>query len=69
MIVKSLGNNELTKLLEDSIKGEGENIYFSKGDIEKDRIHYIKFFEESYKRERIERGKSRITASKIYITI
>ena len=62
---------EYSKTLEvsllEGIKGEGESITFSSEDIEKDRVHYAQFFEESIRKERRRSAMAWKRASEIYL--
>lgn len=58
---------ELVKSLEDSIRGEGEDIIASAEDIERDRQYYFNLMIESYREERRRSALARSRASEIYL--
>jgi len=60
-------NKTLANSLLEGIKGEGEPVIFSSEDIERDRIHYTRFFEESIRKERRRSAMAREAVSRIYL--
>jgi hypothetical protein len=60
-------NEELAKSLLESIRGEGEDVHFSKEDIEKDRIRQYALMDESYRKERRRQAESWYWAGRIVV--
>jgi hypothetical protein len=60
-------NSDLENFLLNSIRGEGENVVFSQGDVEEGRKDYSEFFGESIRTERYRSAEARTSASEIYL--